>query len=138
MERHVPVDDPADKDEERSDEESNLDAGANGNAHGQVHLVSKSDDDGGPVFGGAARDGNKDETNECLADASTLHQIINAPDEVFGAEGDKDGGDSEDDGSGAGVQRRLPDLGLFALWLGFCIEKVAVSAQLESKVDRVE
>ena len=55
------------------------------------------------MLGGIADDGQDDKTDESLADARVVDEVVDAADEELGAEGDEARGDQEqDDGGGAG------------------------------------
>jgi hypothetical protein len=136
---HIRANDPANNDKERSDEKSDLDAGANGNTHSQVHLVPDSNNDSGNVFGGVSNNRDQNQTDKGPADARCLDKVINASNEVVGADGYQDGGDNKDGDSADSAEGRLLRLLALAtsvLVLG--IEKVAVGAKLEDEVKDVE
>lgn len=136
---HIRANDPANNDKERSDEKSDLDAGANGNTHSKVHLVPNSNDDSGNVFGGVSNDRNQNQTDKGPADARCLDKVVNATNEVVGADGNQDGGDDKDGDSADSAEGRL--LGLLVLTAGVLVlrvEEVAVGAKLEDEVENVE
>lgn len=137
VERHVTANDPTDDDEERSNKESNLDAGANGNTHGQVHLVSGRNHDSSDMLSGVTHNRNQNQTNESLADASSLNQRVNASDEIIGANGDKDRSDDENGSGSNGAHHGFLGLVLLSI-LVLGIEQVAVGAKLENEVQDVE
>lgn len=139
MKAHVRANNPANNDKERSDEESDLDAGANGNTHSQVHLVPNSNNNSGDMFGGVSNNRNQNQTDKGPADARCLDKVIDASNEVVGADGYQDGGDNKNGDStdsAKGGLLRLLALGTSVLVLS--IEKVAVGSKLEDEVKDVE
>jgi hypothetical protein len=86
---HVLSDDPANNDEERSHEQSDLDAGTNGDTHGKIHLVADCNHNSSSVLGYISNNRDKNQTNESLADLSTLGNVVDTTDEEFGANGDE-------------------------------------------------
>lgn len=156
--RHVAINNPANNDQEGGNTKSNLDTRANRDAHGEVHLIAHGDDDGGNVLGGVADNGDEDETDKGFADVGALDNVVDAADEVVGADGDEDGGDDEDHGGGNGAEDglfvlartgtgtallvvvvELAALGVgLALGLALGVKEVAVGAQLEDEVEDVE
>lgn len=90
------------------------------------------------MLGGVSNNGNENQTNESLADTSSLDEIINASNKIFGAHGDEDSRDDENGASSNGTQSGLLDFLALVLSLDFSIEKVAVGAKLENKVEDVD
>lgn len=140
VKRHVLSDDPANNDQEGSDTKSDLDRGADGNAHGQVHLVTESDDDGGYVLCSVAHNRDEDQADEGFADVGALDDVVDASNQVIGADGNKNGHDDENnagsDGTHAGLVVTV--FGVFFGGLPLGVEEVAVGAELEDKVERIE
>jgi hypothetical protein len=129
-------DDPADNNEEGRDTKSNLDAGADGNTHGKVHLVSEGDNNGGDVLSGVADDRNQDQTDKRLADVCALNNVIDTTDKVIGTNGYQNCCADQNHGSSDGTHASF----FFVLsgFLGFGIEKVAVSSELEHEIEYVK
>lgn len=132
---HRSTNDPANNDEEGRDQEGNLDRRTNRNTHGEIHLITEGDDNSSDVLSSIANNGNQDQTNESSANSGGLDKIINAVNEVIGADSDEDGSDTEDGNSGKGSNSRL-------LWLNFLavlvlvlgVEKVTVCSELEDEI----
>lgn len=75
----------------RRDEHRNLRAGAEHQADRQVHLVLASHQHGGAVFGGVADDGKQDDTNKDRRHAHGLGGVLDARDQLFGQEDNRQG-----------------------------------------------
>ena len=146
VERHVLSNDPANDDKERSDKESDLDTGPDRDAHSKIHLVADSHDNSRDVLGRVTNDGDEDQTDEGLADARVLHQVVDTSHEVFGADRHENRSDNQHTSGSDGANGRFLHfvlllnnrlvLGIFA-GLGLGIEQVAVGSQLENEIQNV-
>lgn len=104
------------------------------------------------MLGGVADNGDEDQTDKGLADVGGLDNVVDAADEVVGADGDEESDDNKDGSGGNGA-----DDGLLMLFLGFplgglgglvvarlglgvvvAVKEVAVGAELEEEVEDVE
>lgn len=140
-ESHGLINDPANNDEEGGDTKSNLDGGANGNVHGKIHLVADGNNNSGDVLSSVSDNGDENQTDECLANVHLLDDVIDAANEVVGANGNQNSNNNQDN---AGSKRA--HVGFFAfLFLFFSlsglalgIKKVAVGSELEEEVHGVE
>jgi hypothetical protein len=136
---HLGANDPANNDKERSNQESNLDRRTNSNTHGEIHLITDSNNNSGDVLCGVANNGDQNQTDKRPADSGGCYEVINAVNEVIGADSDKNRGDNQDghgsNGANAGLLR-FNFLVAFVLVLG--IEKVAVCSELENEVEDVK
>jgi hypothetical protein len=136
---HLGANDPANNDKERSNQEGNLDRRTNSNTHGEVHLVTDSNDNSSDVLCGVSNNGDQDQTDKRPADSRGRYEVINAVNEVIGADSDKNSGDNQDGHGSKGANARLLMLNfLIAFVLVLGIEKVAVCAELENEVEDVE
>lgn len=141
MEGHRLANDPANNDEERSHQKGDLNAGANGHTHSKVHLVANSNDNSCHMLRRVADNWDQNQTDEGLADASCLDNVVDASNQVIGTDGDQNSGDNEDGGGSNGAQDGLlllVSLGGSLDGGGLGIEQVAVGAKLEDEVEDVE
>lgn len=138
MKGHIAAHDPATNDEERSNQESNLNAGTNSNTHGQIHLIPQSDNNSSDMLSSITDDGNQNQTNESLADTGAVDKVIDAVNQVFGANSDQDCGNDKNGASGNGADDGLLGLVVLIRVLVLDFEKVAVGSELEDEVENVE
>lgn len=136
---HLGANDPANNDKERSNQESNLDRRTDSNTHGEIHLVTDSNNNSGDVLCGVANNGDQDQTDKRPADSGGCYEVVDAVNEVIGADSDKHSSHNQDghgsDGANGGLFR-LNFLIAFVLVLG--IEEVAVGSELENEVEDVK
>ena len=139
VQSHGLAHDPAKNDKEGCNEERDLHRAANCDVNGQIHLALVCDDDGCDVLGGVSDDGDQDQTDECLADVCRLDDGVDAVDEVFGADGDKDGNDDERNaGSDRGQDLAILTLLISTLLVLDVGEEGVVRVQLEVQVEDVQ
>jgi hypothetical protein len=141
VQRHGLSNDPSNNDQERSNEKGDLDAGSDGDTHGKVHLIAYSDNHCRNVFRSISNDRNQDQTNECFADTGAFHDVIDTSDKVLGTNCDEKSGDHKDTSGRDRANDGFLSLGLFfALFnvTDFGIEKIAVSSELENKVQNIK
>lgn len=138
-ERHVLSNDPANNDQEGGDEKSDLDTRANRYAHSKIHLVTDSHDNRCDMLGCITNNWNEDQTDECLTDVGVRYYIVDASDEIFGANCHENCGHNQDSGGSDRAHGRLLSLTFIVCTiLALGIEEVAVGLELENKVQDVE
>lgn len=137
MQGHILADDPANNNQERGNTQSNLNAGANRNTHSQIHLVPDRNHHGRDMLRRIAHNRDQYQTDEVLAYTRALDDVVDAADQVLGADSDEEGGHDEDACGGNGAEcGRLLGVLLGDLVLG--VEEVAVGLELEDEVQNVE
>ena len=119
------------KDEHGSDEERDLGARAHGDRERQVDLVLGSDEDGGPVLGRVADEGDDDHTEEELADAEARGRILGDAHEDLGQPGDENRGRDQ-------RNNRAPRRPLRWLIVSLRPEQLPVSAESEHQAQHVD
>ena len=137
MQGHGLTDDPAEDDEEGGYEEGDLHGAADCDVDGQIHLALVCYDHCGNVLSGVSDDGQENETDEGLADMRSLHNGIDAVDEVFGAYGDHDCDDDEGD-AGSDWGEDLTGFIFFRILVLDVVEEIVVAEELEIEIQKIQ
>lgn len=88
---------------------------------------------------GVANNGDQDQTDKRPADSGGCYEVIDAVNEVIGADSDKHSSDNQDSHGSNGANGGLLRLNLFiAFVLVLGIEKVAVGSELENEIEDVK